>query len=183
MKNATTITWGSIRRICRNHSQNRNHTTWQHIWQTPNNHKPTPQPEIENSIIQLQHLAFDLAHKLFAFGFELFNTFLAFTVCLFSVTMLAFSFELIFGIEWQYGQPELSLPSRKMHCIEHNIWHNRRYSYFDCIVPPESSVAIWKQSASEFPTMWNFPHYIGALDGTHVVVQCLAFHLSPKHIA
>lgn len=40
------------------------------------------------------------------------------------------------------------------------------------LVLPEPSVAIWKQNASEFAKMWNFPNCIGALDGKHVVVQC-----------
>ena len=33
------------------------------------------------------------------------------------------------------------------------------------------SVVLWKNVACQFEDMWNFPHWVGALDGKHVVMQ------------
>ena len=37
---------------------------------------------------------------------------------------------------------------------------------------PPSTEEEWKQISSEFLTLWNMPHVIGAIDGNHVATKC-----------
>ena len=40
------------------------------------------------------------------------------------------------------------------------------------IYMPVPSEDIWKLTADEFCERWNFPNYIGAIDGKHVMIPC-----------
>ena len=69
--------------------------------------------------------------------------------------------------------------------IAYNFWmgvHTARQiildvctAIWDVLAPiymPVPSEDKWKSIADEFYERWNFPNYIGAIDGKHVMIQC-----------
>uniref|UniRef100_A0A3P8ZZU2 DDE Tnp4 domain-containing protein n=1 Tax=Esox lucius TaxID=8010 RepID=A0A3P8ZZU2_ESOLU len=60
--------------------------------------------------------------------------------------------------------------------ISNVIWEQMRETFL-----PSPSEDLWKNTARRFQERWNFPNYIGGLDGKHVVIQAPASSGSQFH--
>ena len=64
-----------------------------------------------------------------------------------------------------------SVVSRAIRETCHVLWNCLSHKGY---IKAPSSPEEWREIASIFEEKWNFPHALGAVDGKHVIMQCLA---------
>ena len=53
--------------------------------------------------------------------------------------------------------------------------------YTEELLKPPQTAADWRQITDDWMKRWNFPHYIGAIDGKHIACKCPAHSGSDYH--
>lgn len=47
------------------------------------------------------------------------------------------------------------------------IWHKLQPIYI-----PQPTMEVWEKSIKGFQDLWQFPNYLGSIDGKHVTIKC-----------